>query len=104
MSAKKPAFRKSRHNKTAILCICMVAAMLMAVLAIDGVKKMNNYRTFSAKQQELQSAIDAANDRAAWLVEFEKYTKTKKYAEEIAENKLGLVHEGEIIFKTDANK
>ena len=31
----------------------------------------------------------------------EKYTKTKKYAEEVAKEKLGLVKEDEIIFKEE---
>ena len=33
------------------------------------------------------------------LVEFEKYTKTKAYYEEIAKEKLGMIHEDEIVFK-----
>ena len=37
--------------------------------------------------------------RTEEIKEYEKYTQTKKYVEEIAKNKLGLVYEGEIIFK-----
>ena len=33
------------------------------------------------------------------LEEFATYTKTKKYAEEVAKDKLGLVYENEIIFQ-----
>ena len=33
------------------------------------------------------------------IIIYTKYTKTKKYAEEVAKDKLGLVYEGEIIFK-----
>ena len=36
--------------------------------------------------------------------EYEKYTKTKKFVEEMAEGKLGLVHDGEVIFKPDGEK
>ena len=31
----------------------------------------------------------------------EKYTKTRKYVEEVAKDKLGLVYDGEIIFKPE---
>ena len=40
-------------------------------------------------------------ERTAELQEFETYTHTKKYAEEIAKEKLGYVYEGEIVFKKD---
>ena len=43
-------------------------------------------------------------DRTEELAEFEKYTKTKKYAEEMAKKKLGLVHDNEIIFKSSDGK
>lgn len=38
-------------------------------------------------------------ERTKEIEEYEKYTQTKKYIEEVAKDKLGLVHEGEIIFK-----
>ena len=39
--------------------------------------------------------------RAEEIEEYGKYTKTKKYAEEIAKEKLGLVNEDEIVFKEE---
>ena len=33
--------------------------------------------------------------------EYETYTQTKKYIEEVARDKLGLVYEGEILFKDE---
>ena len=35
------------------------------------------------------------------LEEYEKYTKTAKYVEEVAKEKLGLVYEDEIIFQAE---
>ena len=35
------------------------------------------------------------------IEEFEKYTHTKKYIEEVARDRLGLVYEGEILFKDE---
>jgi cell division protein DivIC len=37
--------------------------------------------------------------RTLELEELATYTKTKKYAEEVAKDKLGLVYENEIIFQ-----
>ena len=54
-----------------------------------------------AREQELQQQIDAENARTEELKELETYTKTKKYAEEVAKDKLGLVYDNEIIFKEE---
>ena len=35
------------------------------------------------------------------IEEFRKYTQTKAYIEEVAKDKLGLVYEGEILFKEE---
>ena len=52
-----------------------------------------------AREEVLMQAIEAEQARTEEIKEYEKYTQTKKYVEEIAKNKLGLVYEGEIIFK-----
>ena len=39
--------------------------------------------------------------RSAEIEEYGKYTQTKKFVEEVAKEKLGLVYEGEIIFKDE---
>ena len=52
-----------------------------------------------ASEEALMQEIAAEEARAEEIAEYEKYTQTKKYVEEIAKEKLGLVYEGEIIFK-----
>lgn len=49
----------------------------------------------------LQEEIDAEKIRTEEIAEYGKYTQTKKYVEELAKDKLGLVYEGEIIFKDE---
>ena len=50
--------------------------------------------------EELEQIV-AEEERAKEIEEFEKYTQTKKYVEEVARDKLGLVYEGEILFKDE---
>ena len=40
-------------------------------------------------------------ERAEEIEALEAYTKTKKYVEDVAKDKLGLVYEDEVIFKAD---
>lgn len=44
--------------------------------------------------------IEAEERRAEEMDELEAYTKTKKYIEDVAKEKLGLVYEDEVIFKS----
>ena len=54
-----------------------------------------------AKEEALQQEIALEEARTEEIQEYEKYTQTKKFVEEVAKDKLGLVYEGEIIFKDE---
>lgn len=56
---------------------------------------------YLSREAQLQEQISEQEARAEEIEEFRKYTKTKKYAEEVAKDKLGLVNEDEIIFKEE---
>ncbi|MBD5444641.1 MAG: septum formation initiator family protein, partial [Lachnospiraceae bacterium] len=56
---------------------------------------------YELKVAQLQEEIDAEIARTEEIEEYGKYTQTKKYVEEVAKDKLGLVYEGEIIFKDE---
>ena len=51
--------------------------------------------------KQLTQQIEEETQRTAEIEEYEKYTKTRKYVEEVAKDKLGLVYDGEIIFKPE---
>ena len=50
---------------------------------------------------ELEMQIEDEKKKAEEIEEYSKYVQTKKYAEEVAKDKLGLVYEDEIIFKAE---
>ena len=56
---------------------------------------------YHQKELVLQQQIEAEEERALEIEEFEKYTQTKKYIEEVARDKLGLVYDGEVLFKDE---
>ena len=99
--ARVPAFQKKKHNKLSVLCIMVVVAMLLGVVAYDSFKLKIKEEEYISRINELETNIEAEKKRTEDLKEFEKYTKTRKYAEEVAEDKLGLVHDGEIVFKPE---
>ena len=79
----------------------LAIVMIVAVVGINSISLKQKQAKYIAREQELQQQIDAETARSEQLKELETYTKTKKYAEEVAKDKLGLVYEGEILFKDE---
>lgn len=99
MVKRKLAFRKKRQNRLAVFLVTMAVVMLLVVVGIKSIELREKQWVYAAKEIALEQQIAAEEKRAEEIEAFRKYTKTKKYAEEIAKDKLGLVHDGEIIFK-----
>ena len=79
----------------------LAIVMIVAVVGINSISLKQKQAKYIAIEQELQQQIDAETARSEQLKELETYTKTKKYAEEVAKDKLGLVYDNEIIFKEE---
>ena len=82
-----------------MLLVTTVVVMMLIVVMVEGIERTKKRETYMAREEVLMQAIEAEQARTEEIKEYEKYTQTKKYVEEIAKNKLGLVYEGEIIFK-----
>lgn len=99
---KQPAFRRRRNeNRLGMTMVAVTIVMLVTVVGVNSVSLKQKQEKYILKEQELQQLIDVEMARTEELKELETYTKTKKYAEEVAKDKLGLVYENEIIFKEE---
>lgn len=99
--ARGVAYRKKRQNRLAMILVTIVVLMMLVVVAVKSVELQGKKEVYDLKVAQLQTEIDAEKARAEEIEEYGKYTQTKKYVEEIAKDKLGLVYEGEIIFKDE---
>lgn len=84
-----------------MLLVMMVVLIMMLVVAVNNHSLKQKLATYQEKEQSLMEQIEAEKARTEEIEEFKKYTKTKKYIEDIAREKLGLVYDDEIIIKTD---
>lgn len=75
--------------------------MIMVVVAVRSIELKQKIATYDTQIASLNTQIDAENARTEQIEEYRKYTQTKAYVEEVAKDKLGLVYEGEILFKED---
>ena len=99
--ARKVAYRKGQQNKAGMLLVTAVVLMMLVVVTIKSIELRQQRDAYAYREQQLMEEIAAEEVRSDKIAEYEKYTQTKKYVEEIAKDKLGLVYEGEIIFKDE---
>lgn len=101
MAKRKVAYRKRHQNRFSMFLVTLVVLMIMIVVAIDSVQLNKKIDEQAAKETELIAQQEAEAARAEEIEEYRKYTQTKAYVEEVAKDKLGLVYEGEILFKEE---
>ncbi len=101
MAVRQAAHRKKANNRFAMTLITTVVLMITIVVAVKCAELSRKVTEYEAREAQLQAEIEEQQARAEELVEYEKYTHTMKYIEDIAKSKLGLVYDGEIIFKEE---
>jgi len=99
--AAKTRMKKIQERKRRIEAwgILLIVLLVFAVSAVGGMQLKKKNRAYQNREKALQEAILKEEERAVEIQELEAYTKTKKYVEDVAKDKLGLVYEDEIIFK-----
>lgn len=99
--ARKAAYKRKRQNRFGMFLVSVVVVMLLIVVAFNSIGLMAKKEAYQQKEAVLEEQIAAEQERAREIEEFETYTHTKKYIEEVARDKLGLVYEGEILFEDE---
>lgn len=96
---RRIAYRKRNQNRLSMFLVSLVVLMIMLVVAVKSVELQQKLDVKAQELQLLQEQIDAEKARAEQIKEFGKEVQTKGYIEDVAREKLGLVYEGEILFK-----
>ena len=81
--------------------VAMVVMLISLIIFLQGRETKSKLEAYAAQEQTLDERIEEQMARSEEIDEYEKYVQTKAYAGEQAQEKLGLVKEGEIIFKKD---
>ncbi|HAB61303.1 MAG TPA: cell-division initiation protein [Lachnospiraceae bacterium] len=88
--------RKTKKRTGLFTTICLVL-MICGIIFYQKESLDKKRMTYQEKDKVLQQQIDAETERAEEIEERRAYVQTKKYIEEVAREKLGLVYEDEII-------
>lgn len=93
--------KKKKLSPYTILGIIVLCVVLCGTVTYKRIILDQQSREYKAKIERLQEEQEVQEERTEELKEFKKYVKTDEYIEEIARDKLGLVHEGEIVFEPE---
>lgn len=100
MGANSKRMRHSRRAmRNTMMMILLVVCILFVALLIGGYRLNKKIDTALAVQRELNEQIEDEKARTQEIAELEEYMKTDDYIREVARDKLGLVDEGDIVFK-----
>lgn len=101
--ARRVAYRKRRQNKFGMFLVFLVVIMIGVVVAVRSVDMKATLAENRQREAELQDQIAAEEKRTEEIEEMEKYSETLGYTEDVAKEKLGLINEGEIIFRDESH-
>lgn len=89
----------NEQNKLSMGLAAVVVGILIVVIMVACFGLHQRLVKNRERINELETEIVKEEQRAEDIEEYRKYTETREYIEEVAREKLGLVYEGEVIFK-----
>ena len=91
--------KQVQQHRRSMLGISAVILLLAVIVSVSSIELRAKNSAYIEQEQELEEEIQAEKDRAEGIEDLEEYVGTDEYVEQTAKDKLGLVHENEIIFK-----
>ena len=98
---RKAAYQRRNQNRFSMFLVSLVVVMIMIVVAVKSVDLKQKIDDKAQEEQLLMDQIAVEENRAQEIEDFAKETQTKGYIEKIAREVLGLVYEGEVLFKKE---
>jgi cell division protein DivIC len=99
MARRRAAYRRRNQNNFSMFLVALVLLMIIGAVMVKGVELRQKLEDNAAREAQLLSQLETERLRTIDIEEYRKYTQTKKYYEEVAKDKLGLIYEDEILFK-----
>ncbi len=92
-------YRSKKQNRFDMFLVTLVLLIMLLLVSVKGIELRNKQDAYAVRKAELEQQIAEQEARAEELQELKKYVQTDSYVEEMAQEKLGLVHSDEILFK-----
>lgn len=96
--------RKKRLSRSTVFGVVILTAVICGILTYKQSSLKAQSREYTNQIKELEKQKEELWEEKESLEKFRDYVKTDEYAEEVARDKFGLVHKGEIIFEPEKEK
>lgn len=96
--------KKRKRKRTSRTGLWLITLMVLCMCGVIAYQKQNLEQTkvkVEYKLKELNKKIEAEEERSLDIEEKKSYVQTYDYIEKMGREKLGLVYEEEIIFKSN---
>lgn len=93
--------KRRRESAAGRVIITLIVTTFVVVMSVQIANLYEKNQSYAARQQELERELAEADEEQQRLKDYEEYTKTPQYIEDIAKSKLGLVYDNEIVFKEE---
>jgi len=93
--------RRRRKKGTGIGIIVFVVLILFGIIAYKKIDLEKRGVQAKQKIENLEARMKEEEERAEEIKNLEAYVQTKRYIEDVAREKLGLVYEDEIILQQE---
>jgi len=91
--------RKRKQNRAGKIWISAIVVTLLVVMSVQILRLHEKNQNYLAKETSLEAQLEEEKERSQEIQEYEEYTKSQAFIEDMAKSKLGLVYDNEIIFK-----
>ncbi len=91
--------QRRRQSRIGLLVVFLISALVVGACFVRtrSLRKKNDQLLI--QEHVLEQQLEDANQKTVQLEELEKYMQTKKYIEDEAKSKLGLVYPDEIVIR-----
>ncbi len=80
--------------------VTFIVVVIVGIFSFRTIGMKREAESYEKELAKLEQQYEDEVDRSRELEEKEKYMQTKKFVEEYAQEKLGLVYDNQIIFKS----
>ena len=91
--------KHNEQNRLSMGLAAVVVGILIVVILVACAGLVSRLHSNNERIAELKSEKVKEEQREQDIEEYKEYTQTREYIEEVAREKLGLVYEGEVIFR-----
>ncbi len=103
-SRRERELRIKRQRRSGMLGMILAFGLVLVVavsllISTKALKEKND--EYEEQKAKLEQQLTEQEERKSELEEYKKYVQTKKFVEEVAKDKFGLLYPDEIVFKPE---